>query len=109
MYARINRGRSSKEPGPAFMMLGNHLALVCLFLGAALAIFVSGAFEQRIGNLLIFGWMPAIGFYATGPMLDQLLIFGGKFCEHAYCALLSEGPARRTRFVELGRHPMSRN
>jgi hypothetical protein len=47
MYARINRGRSSKEPGPAFIMLGNHLALVCLFLGAALAIFVSGAFEQR--------------------------------------------------------------
>jgi hypothetical protein len=63
-------------------MLGNHLALVCLFLGAALAVFVSGAFEQRIGNLLIFGWMPAIGFYATGPMLDQLLIFGGKFYEH---------------------------
>jgi hypothetical protein len=28
---------------------------------------------------LIFGWMPAIGFYATGRMLDQLLIFGGKF------------------------------
>ena len=86
MYARINRARSSKarkshEPGPAFIRVGNQLALVCLFLGAALAVFVSGSFEQRIGNLLIFGLMPAIGFYATGHMLDQLLIFGVKFCD----------------------------
>jgi hypothetical protein len=86
MYARINRARSSKarkshEPGPAFIRVGNQLALVCLFLGAALAVFVSGSFEQRIGNLLIFGLMPAIGFYATGHMLDQLLILCVKFCD----------------------------
>ena len=86
MYARINRARSSKarkshEPGPAFIRVGNHLALVCLFLGAAFAVFVSGSFEQRIGNLLIFGFMPAVGFYTAGHMLGQLLIFGVKFCD----------------------------
>jgi hypothetical protein len=85
MYTRINRarscGRKSHEPGPAFIRVGNHLALVCLFLGAALAVFVSGSFEHRIGNSLIFGLMPAIGFYATGHMLNQLLIFGVKFCD----------------------------
>ena len=84
MYARINRARSSKarkspEPGPAFIRVGNHLALVCLFVGAAFAVFVSGSFEQRIGNLLIFGLMPAVGFYTTGHMLGQLLIFGVNF------------------------------
>jgi len=31
--------------------------------------------------LLIFGLMPAVGFYATGHMLGQLLIFGVKFCD----------------------------
>ena len=86
MYVRINRTRSSKarkrhEPGPAFIRVGNYLALVCLFLGAALAVFVSGSFEQRIGNLLIFGLMPAVGFYATGHMLGHLLIFGVKLCD----------------------------
>jgi hypothetical protein len=86
MYVRINRARSSKarkrhEPGPAFIRVGNYLALVCLFLGAAFAVFVSGSFEQRIGNLLIFGLMPAVGFYATGHMLGQLLIFGVKLCD----------------------------
>jgi hypothetical protein len=86
MYVRINRARSSKarkrhEPGPAFIRVGNYLALVCLFLGAAFAVFVSGSFEQRIGNLLIFGLMPAFGFYATGHMLGQLLIFGVKLCD----------------------------
>jgi len=50
-------------------------------LGAAFAVFVSGSFEQRIGNLLIFGLMPAVGFYATGHMLGHLLIFGVKLCD----------------------------
>jgi hypothetical protein len=86
MYVRINRARSSKarkrhEPGPAVIRVGNYLALVCLFLGAAFAVFVSGSVEQRIGNLLIFGLMPAVGFYATGHMLGQLLIFGVKLCD----------------------------
>jgi len=50
-------------------------------LGAAFAVFVSGSIEQRIGNLLIFGLMPAAAFYATGHMLGQLLIFGVKLCD----------------------------
>jgi hypothetical protein len=86
MYACISRARSSKarkshEPGPAFIIAGNHLALVCLFFGAAFAVFVSGSIEQRIGNLLIFGLIPAVGFYAAGRMLGQLLIFGVELCD----------------------------
>jgi hypothetical protein len=86
MYARINRARSSKarkshEPGAVFIRVGNHLALVCSFLGVAFAVFVSGSFEQRIGNLLIFGLLPAVAFYASGHMLGQLLIFGTKLCD----------------------------
>jgi hypothetical protein len=86
MYACINRARSSKarkshEPGPAVIIAGNRLALVCLFFGAAFAVFVSGPIEQRIGNLLIFGLIPAVGFYAAGRMLGQLLIFGIELCD----------------------------
>jgi hypothetical protein len=81
MYARTNRSRSSKarkshEPGRAFIRAGNHLALVCLFFGAAFRRVCLGLHEQRIGNLLIFGLIPAVGFYAAGRMLGQLLIFG---------------------------------
>jgi hypothetical protein len=32
-------------------------------------------------RILIFGLMPAVGFYTTGHMLGQLLIFGVKFCD----------------------------
>jgi hypothetical protein len=86
MYARTNRALSSKankshEPGPAFIRVGNHLALVCLFFGAAFAVFVSGSIEQRIGNLLIFALIPAVGFYAAGRMLGQLMIFGIGLCD----------------------------
>jgi len=81
MYARIIRARSSKarkshEPGRAVILAGNPLALICLVFGAAFAIFVSGSFEQRIGNLLVFGLMPAVGLYAACHILGQLLIFG---------------------------------
>jgi hypothetical protein len=86
MYACINRARSSKarkshEPGPAFIIAGNHLAFVCLFFGLAFAVFVSGSIEQRIGNLLIFGLIPAVGCYAAGRMLGQLLMFGVELCD----------------------------
>ena len=81
MYARIIRARSSKarkshEPGRALILAGNPLALVCLVIGAAFAIFVSGSLEQRIGNLLVFGLMPAVGLYAACHILGRLLIFG---------------------------------
>jgi hypothetical protein len=49
--------------------------------GAALAAFVSGSLEPRLGNLFFFGVMPAVGFYAGGYVLGQLLVFGVKLCD----------------------------
>jgi hypothetical protein len=79
MYGRINRGRSSKprkshEPGRAAITAANHLALACLVFGSAFFVFLSGSIEQRIGNLLIFGLMPAVACYAAGHILGRLLI-----------------------------------
>jgi hypothetical protein len=62
IYERISRrrlysskARGSPHPGPAVIRAGNHLAIACLFFGAALAAFVSGSLEQRIGNLFSLG------------------------------------------------------
>ena len=63
------------------MGAGNYLAVICLFFGAAIAAFVSGSLEQRLGNLFSFGLMPAVGFYAGGYVLGQLLVFGVKLCD----------------------------
>jgi len=60
---------------------GNHLAVACLFFGAAVAAFVSGSVEQRIGNLFSFGLIPAVGFYAGGHTLGQLLVLGVELCD----------------------------
>jgi hypothetical protein len=88
IYERISRRRlySSKaregpHPGPAVIRAGNHLAVACLFFGAAFAAFVSGSLEQRIGNLFSFGLIPAVGFYAGGQILGQLLVFGVELCD----------------------------
>jgi hypothetical protein len=79
--AGYSKLRKSPQPGPAVMRAGNYLAVVSLFLGAALAAFVSGSLEQRLGNLFSFGLMPAVGFYAAGYVLGQLLVFGVKLCD----------------------------
>ena len=63
------------------MRAGNYLAVICLFFGAAIAAFVSGSLEQRLGNLFSFGLMPAVGFYAGGYVLGHLLVFGVKLCD----------------------------
>jgi hypothetical protein len=84
VYNRINRAskaRGSPHPGPAVIRAGNHLAVACLFLGAAFAAFVSGSLEQRIGNLFCFGLIPAVGFYAGGHTLGQLLLLGVELCD----------------------------
>jgi hypothetical protein len=88
IYERINRAglysskaRESPRPGPAVMRAGNHLAVVCLSFGAAFAAFVSGSLDQRIGNLFFFGLIPAVGFYAGGYILGQLLVFGVELCD----------------------------
>jgi hypothetical protein len=47
----------------------------------AFAAFVSGSLEQRIGNLFSFGLIPAVGFYAGGHILGQLLVLGLELCD----------------------------
>ena len=63
------------------MRAGNYFAVICLFVGAALAAFVAGSLEARLGNLFVFGVVPAVGFYAGGYVLGQLLVFGVKLCD----------------------------
>jgi hypothetical protein len=60
------------------MRAGQYLAVMCLFFGAALAAFVSGSLELRLGNLVVFGVMPAVGFSASGYVVGHLLVFGVK-------------------------------
>src|SRR5262249_1826250 len=79
--ARYSKARKSPQPGPTVMRAGMYLAVVCLFFGAALAAFVSGPLESRLGNLFCFGLMPAVGFYVGGYVLGQLLVFGVKLCD----------------------------
>src|SRR5262244_1334232 len=88
LYDGIKRGRldSSKarqrpHPGPAIMRAGKHLAVACLLFGLGVAAFVSGSLEQRIGNLFCVGLIPAVGFYAGGHILGQLLMFGVELCD----------------------------
>ena len=88
IYNGINRAglysakaRQGPHPGPAVIRAGNHLAVACLFFGAAFAAFVSGSVEQRIGNLFSFGLIPAVGFYAGGHTLGQLLVLGVELCD----------------------------
>ena len=76
-----SKARESSHPGPAVMRVGNHLAVACLFFGAAFAAFVSGSLDQRVGNLFFFGLIPAIGFYAGGHAVGQLLVFGVVLCD----------------------------
>src|SRR5256714_9357372 len=79
--ARYAKARNSPQPGPAVMSAGKYLAVTCLLFGAALAAFVSGSLEPRLGNLFFFGVMPAVGFYAGGYVLGQLLVLGVKLCD----------------------------
>jgi hypothetical protein len=88
IYNRINRAglysskaRQGSHPGLAVIRAGNHLAVACLSFGAAFAAFVSGSLDQRIGNLFFFGLIPAVGFYAGGHILGQVLMFGVELCD----------------------------
>jgi hypothetical protein len=85
----------------------NHLAVACLFFGAAFAAFVSGSLEQRIGNLFSFGLMPAVGLYAVGHILGQLLVFGVELGDMIYGMLLWACRALGKRSLKLGRHAIS--
>jgi hypothetical protein len=88
IYQRVGRTGlySSKalqigQPGPAALRAGNLLAVVCVSFGAGFAAFVPAPLEQRIGSLVFFGLMPAIGFYTIGQILSQLLVFASELCD----------------------------
>jgi hypothetical protein len=78
---RYSMAQKSFHPGPAVMRAGNYLAVTCLFVGAAVAAFFSGSLKARLGNLFVFGVVPAVGFYAGAYVLGQLLVFGVKLCD----------------------------
>jgi len=69
------------QPGPAIVRAGNGLAVICLSFGAAFAAFSSGSLEQRIGNLIFLGFIPAVAVYAGGHLLGQLLVVSSKLCD----------------------------
>jgi len=69
------------QPGPAIVRAGNGLAVICLSFGAAFAAFASGSLEQRIGNLIFLGFIPAVAVYAGGHLLGQVLVVSGKLCD----------------------------
>jgi hypothetical protein len=79
------------------MRAGMYLALVCLFFGAALAAFVSGSLESRLGTLFCFGLMPAAGFYGGGYLLGQLLVFGVNLCD----TIIARSSQYATRFAQV--------
>ena len=54
------------------MRAGNYLGVMCLFFGAALAAFVSGSLEPRLGNLFVFG---VILIIATNSWNKRLTCF----------------------------------
>jgi hypothetical protein len=87
-YRGINRAclysskaRQSSRLGLAALRAGGLLAVLCLSFGTAFAAFVPASLEQRIGSLFLFGLIPAVGFYAAGHILSQLLMFSSQLCE----------------------------
>jgi len=72
--------RQTAELGLATLRAGNYLSAISVFFGIAAA-FTPGSLEQRIGNLLFFGLIPAAGFYAGGIVLGRLLAFSSELCE----------------------------
>jgi hypothetical protein len=61
--------------------IAKFLGVSCLFFGTAFAVFVPASLEERIGGLLFFGLMPAVGVYASSHILSQSLALGGKLFE----------------------------
>ena len=76
------------DPAPAFCRVGRAvkiggtcLAFSCLVVGAAFAIFVQASVEERMTGLLLFGLMPALGFYVGGYILYRTLVLTCMLCE----------------------------
>jgi hypothetical protein len=79
-YYCSSNARQTSQLSLATLRAGNSLSIICVFFGIAVA-FVPGSLEQRIGNLLFFGLMPAAGFHAAGIVLGRLLAFSSELCE----------------------------
>jgi len=75
-----SNARQTAELGLATLRAGNFLSVISVFFGIAAA-FTPGSLEQRIGNLLFFGLIPAAGFHAGGIVLGRLLAFSSELCE----------------------------
>jgi hypothetical protein len=56
------------------MRAGNYLAVLCLLFGAVFAVSVPGSLGQRIGHLFSVGLIPAVGFYAGGHVLLDMIM-----------------------------------
>jgi hypothetical protein len=69
------------QPGPAIVRASNGLAVICLSFGAAFVAFSSSSLEQRIGNLIFLGFIPAVAVYAGGRLLGQLLVVSSELCD----------------------------
>jgi hypothetical protein len=54
--------------------------------------------------LFSFGLMPAVGLYAGGHILGQLLVFGVELCDMIMALLLWACRALGKRSLKLGRH-----
>jgi hypothetical protein len=65
----------------ATIMTARFFAALCILFGVAVSAFVPATLEQKIGNLLLFGLMPAIGLYAAGHILGQLLGLVSELCD----------------------------
>jgi hypothetical protein len=62
-------------------MTAHFFAALCILFGVSVSAFVPATLEQKIGDLLLFGLMPAIGFYAAGHILGQLLGLASELCD----------------------------
>ena len=72
--------RRDSQLGPATLTAGILLAILCLLFGTAFAAYVPASLEQRIGSLILFGLVPAAGFYLAGHILGHLMVLGSELC-----------------------------
>jgi hypothetical protein len=79
-YQRLDRN-DLYQLGPTAIRVGFFLAGVCLSFGAAVATLIPVSLEQRLGNLFFLGLVPAVGCYAAGHILGQLLVLASKICD----------------------------
>jgi hypothetical protein len=98
--------QASQQLGLATLRAGTSLSIIFVFFGIAAA-FVPGSLEQRIGNLLFFGLIPAAGFHAASIVLGRLLAFSSELCEMIAASCLRWLARAGKNFVILVSHSVS--